>query len=79
MRKLIIFMPVILVISSCVSPSVEKLAEEFCECREIQKNQSSLQGEQCIDEWDKKYGKMRLSKENEAKFAQLISDCQPDE
>ena len=75
MRKLILVLPTVILMVSCVSPSVEKLADEFCECRTIQQQQSSLQGEQCFQEWDKKYGKMRLNDQEELKFKQLISQC----
>lgn len=81
MRKYFIILPFGLTLSSCVSPSVEKLeklANEFCECRTIEKNQSSLQGEQCFQEWDKKYGKMELSEKESIKFNKLIQACQPE-
>lgn len=62
--------------ASCVSPSVDKLASEFCECRNIEKHQSSLQGDQCFQEWDKKYGKIRLNDQEIIKFNELIMECQ---
>lgn len=70
------FIPLGLVfLTSCVSPSVEKLADEFCECRNIEQHQSSLQGEQCFKEWDQKYGNLRLNDQEAMKFNELISDC----
>lgn len=79
MRLIIISFFGVFLTTSCVSPSIEKLADEFCNCREIQKSQSNLQAEQCIEEWTKKYGKLRFDEEEEKKFNQLISNCQPTE
>jgi hypothetical protein len=74
--RLILPLLLLLGATSCVSPSVEKLADEFCKCRNIQEHQSSLQGEQCFKEWDQKYGDLRLSDQEALKFNELISACQ---
>lgn len=62
-------------LSACISPSVDKIANEWCECKSIEQHQSSLQGDQCLQEWDKKYGKIEFNDQQIAKFNQIILDC----
>lgn len=62
-------------LQSCVSPSVEKIGQEWCECKNIEIHQSSLQGDQCLQEWDKKYGKVEFNQQQVNKFNEIISEC----
>ncbi|WP_258541017.1 hypothetical protein [Parvicella tangerina] len=75
MMKLLIYSAFIFVFASCVSTNAEQIAEDWCECKKIEIHQSSLQGEQCFQEWDKKYGKLEFNDQQVAKFNEIIKEC----
>ena len=45
---------------SCSGNDHMVIANQYCKCRQIEKDQGALQGNKCFEEWDKKYGKVNL-------------------
>jgi len=60
---------------SCSSPDADKIANEFCHCRDIEAQSGPVQGEQCFNDWDRKYGKVRLSEAEMNVFKTITINC----
>ncbi len=59
----------------CFSPDADKIANEFCHCRDIEAQNGPVQGEQCFNDWDRKYGKVRLSDAEMTIFKTITINC----
>lgn len=77
MNNTVIYLLVATSLISCGGASPEKIANDFCECRKIEEHQSSTKGEQCFQEWEKKYGKIELKGQDRTKFDEIINECNP--
>ncbi len=75
MIRVVIYSLLMLSFAACTSASAEEIANEWCECKKIEMHQSSLQGEQCFQEWDKKYGKLEFNDQQVAKFNETVKAC----
>lgn len=63
------------IFSSCSNPNPEKIANEFCNCRNIEAQNGPVQGEQCFNDWDRKYGKLRFSEAEMTIFKTITITC----
>ena len=77
MKEIIYSSSVILTIMfmGCSSPGADKIANEFCHCRDIEAQNGPVQGEQCFNDWDRKYGKVRLSDAEMTIFKTITINC----
>jgi hypothetical protein len=60
---------------SCSDNNPNAIAEEYCNCRQIEKSQGALQGNKCYEEWDKKYGEVKLNEEQQNVFLKVTQAC----
>ncbi len=63
------------VLSACSGNNPKAIADEYCNCREIEKNEGALQGNQCYEKWDKKYGEVKLNEEQQKVFLEITQEC----
>lgn len=64
-----------LFLCACSENSPKAIAEEYCECRQIEKSQGALQGNKCYEEWDKKFGKVNLNEAQQKTFLDITQEC----
>ena len=63
---------------SCDGNDHMVVAKQYCNCRQIEKDQGALQGNKCFEEWDKKYGKISLDEftvEEQKEYLKTTQDC----
>lgn len=65
----------ILSFAACSGNNPKAIADEYCSCRQIEKSQGALQGNKCYEEWDKKYGKVKLNEEQQNTFLKITQEC----
>ena len=62
-------------LAGCQSMDVDKIAEEYCSCRTVEQTQGGLQGENCLKEWDKKYGSQKFTETEAKRFQEITLEC----
>ncbi len=72
---LIIFVTFFL--EGCVGHDAQKIAEAYCKCREVEKYEGTMQGTQCFEDWNQKYGKIRFSESQKKTFFDITNACNP--
>lgn len=75
--KLSLITLTVMLTTSCIGHDVRKIANEYCECREVEKFQGTLQGTKCIEEWDQKYGKIELNESQQRTLLEILKECNP--
>jgi hypothetical protein len=74
MNKIIPFF-LIFFLMACSDNDPNAIAKEYCNCRTIEKSQGALQGNKCYEEWDKKYGDVKLNEEQQNTFLKVTQAC----
>ena len=73
--KILFFLITILSFTACSGNNTTEIAEEYCNCRQVEKSEGALQGNKCYEEWDKKYGKVELNEKQQTAFLKITQDC----
>jgi len=74
MRTLLFLIPLLTLLISC-SQDIEKIANEWCECKEKEFFQGKVQGEQCFEEWNKKYQDVEVTADQRPVWDKITLEC----
>lgn len=73
--KVILLAATALIFAACSENNTKEIADAYCNCRQVEKNEGALQGNKCYEEWDKKYGEIELNENQQKSFLKITQDC----